>query len=104
LARGVAERGSDGALISHLTLLTDIDDLKRAQADAEAERRRSDFLSRASAVLSSTLEHEAALGQVADLAARELGAFCLVDLCGPEGAVRTIAVAHAEPEGAALAE
>ncbi len=54
----------------------------RARRQAEAAGRRSSFLSRASAILSSSLDYEATLTNLARLAVPRIADWCLVELDG----------------------
>jgi serine phosphatase RsbU (regulator of sigma subunit) len=70
----------------------------RALAEAEATRRRLDFLLEASTALGSSLDFEESLNRLARLAAGNMADLCLVDVVEPNGAMRRTAVAHAEDE------
>jgi PAS domain S-box-containing protein len=70
----------------------------RRQAEEAAH-----FLSTASAVLASSLDHEAALSAVARLLVPRLGDWCVVQLVDAEGRVGQLAVAHADPARLELA-
>jgi PAS domain S-box-containing protein len=50
------------------------------------------FLAEASAVLASSLDYEATLSRVAQLAVPELADWCVVDLLGADGTIRRVAV------------
>jgi signal transduction histidine kinase len=60
-------------------------------------------MAEASAVLASSLDYEATLQQVADLAIPALGDWCTVYMIGEDRQIRRVAVAHAEGEMAELA-
>lgn len=68
-----------------------------ARATAEAAERRAGFLAEASAVLSSSLDYETTLASIARLAVPRIADWCVVDAVDPEGAIRRLAVAHADP-------
>jgi PAS domain S-box-containing protein len=72
---------------------------RRARAEAEAANARSAFLSEASALLASSLDHEATLASVARLAVPRIADWCAVDLADEfwRGAPSAI-VAHSDPE------
>jgi serine phosphatase RsbU (regulator of sigma subunit) len=76
----------------------------RALAEAEATRRRLDFLLDASTVLGSSLDFEESLTRLARLAAGNMADLCLVDAVEPNGTMRRIAVAHADRDRQALAD
>src|SRR2546425_100213 len=56
------------------------------------------FLAEASAVLASSLDYEATLARVAQLAVPELADWCVVDLVAQGGGVRRVAVVCADRE------
>ena len=66
------------------------DETRRAQ-------RHAAFLAQASEVLASSLEQEQILQRMAHLAVPTLADGCSVDVAGPEGQVRRVAVAHVRP-------
>jgi PAS domain S-box-containing protein len=69
--------------------------------DVTAERKRERaqrFVADASRELASTLDYETTLRRVTSLAVPELADWCSVDLLEPDGRIRLIAVAHADPE------
>jgi signal transduction histidine kinase len=66
------------------------DETRRAQ-------RHAAFLAQASEVLASSLEQEQILQRMAHLAVPTLADGCSVDVPGPDGTVRRVAVAHVRP-------
>jgi diguanylate cyclase (GGDEF)-like protein/PAS domain S-box-containing protein len=65
--------------------------------DITESRRREQrlrFLEKAGAVLASTLDYQATLSAVAELAVEELADCCSVDMLQDDGQVRPVAVAH----------
>jgi PAS domain S-box-containing protein len=70
------------------------------------ERRRAEAALRlfadAGAVLTSSLDFDATLAQVVNLAVPVLADWCLVDLDEPDGTVRRVASHHVDPDKAAL--
>ena len=75
-----------------------------ARAEAEEAQQRLAFLAEASAVLTSSLDYEATLGRIARLVVPSLADWCLVDVLEPDGTLRRLAVAHADPEKVRWAE
>ena len=61
------------------------------------------MLARAGEVMSSSLDYERTLQQVAELAVPELADWCTVSMPDGHGFVRSVAVAHVDPEKVALA-
>jgi PAS domain S-box-containing protein len=73
----------------------------------EAERRRRqqlDFVVEASEVLASSLDVDETLERLAFLAVPRAGDWCAIDLVTDDGALRSVAVAHADRERLALAD
>ena len=79
-----------------VNIFRDVTERKRL-ADAR------DFLAAASAVLSSSLDAETSLREVANLAVRTIADWCIVDLLDDDGGVHRVTVAHADPRQADLA-
>ena len=69
-----------------------------------SEKKRADerlhFLSRASAILSSSLDYRTTVSQVAQLLVPALADWCGIQLLTEHGALQQLAVAHADPEKA----
>jgi PAS domain S-box-containing protein len=55
-------------------------------------------------VLASSLDYERTLQEVARLAVPELADWCGVDMPGPHGEIRSVAIAHADPEKVRVAQ
>jgi len=93
-ASGVYDR--DGKVKLVVNVIEDITEVKRAEM---AQR----VLARAGELLSSSLDYEATLQQVAELAVPQLADWCAVSMPDGHGFIRTVAVAHADPEKVAFA-
>ena len=76
---------------------------RRARERIEDANKKLAFLTRASDVLSSSLEYEETLQQVAQLAVPLLADWCAVGVPDGTGRLRTIAVAHRDPGKVQLA-
>jgi signal transduction histidine kinase len=73
-------------------------------AQAEEQRRRSEFLGRASAVLAESLDFTRTLQTVATLAVPDVGDWCAVEMVPEDGGPSVqLAVAHVDPAKIALA-
>ena len=70
---------------------------RAAAADALDRQRKLDVLARASEILASSPNYQAAIRRVADLTVRELADWCVVDLMDDDGAATRLAAAHAGP-------
>ena len=75
-----------------------------ARAEAEAARRRTEFLARAGERLAAvSRDFESTLQEVARVAVPTIGDWCTFTLVEARGALRTVAVAAADPADEALA-
>ena len=97
---------ADGAMV----LTRDISDRKRLASElaahAEEQERtaqREHFLAEASRVLSSSLDYEATIRSVAQLAVPTLADWCSVELLNADGVLDQLAVTHVDPARIALA-
>jgi signal transduction histidine kinase len=59
--------------------------------------RRAEFLAEVGAVLASSLDYDETLRRVARSAVPRVATWCVVDLLEPDGSIRVVAVAHADP-------
>ncbi len=71
-----------------------------ARVEAEAAQQRLTFLSDASTLLTSSLEYEAILTRLAELAVPRLADGCTVSIIEKDGSIHPIALAHINPEKA----
>ena len=98
---------ADGAFEAVVAFGLDISERKRAEenayrlaaeqtarAVAEVAEQRAALLAGASRVLDSSLDYEATLASVAGLVVPVLGDWCAVDMLGPDGTLRRIAIRH----------
>ncbi len=84
-----------GAVVRVVNVIEDITEVKRAEL-------ASRLLAQASDVLSSSLDYERTLQQVAEIAVPALADWCAVSLPDDSGYVRQVAVAHVDPEKVAV--
>jgi PAS domain S-box-containing protein len=75
-----------------------------ARAAAEASERRAAFLAEAGVALTSSLDYGETLAKLVDLAVPTMADWCIIDALDENGRARRLAVAHARPQDAALAE
>ena len=87
----------DGTTIAAVSSFQDIADRKRAEDTLR-------FLAEASADLAGSLDYEDTLARVTRLAVPHLADWCFADLLVAEGRTARLAVAHADPALAGLAE
>lgn len=83
----------DGAIIAVL----DINVLKRSVLVAEEATRAADMLSKASALLASSLDYETTLESLTRLSTAAFADWCAVDLVNDDGTIRHLTVSHANP-------
>lgn len=93
-ASGVYDSAGDLKLV--VNVIEDITEVKRAELTQS-------MLARAGELLSSSLDYERTLQQVAELAVPALADWCVVSLPDAHGVIRGLAVAHADPEKVAFA-
>jgi PAS domain S-box-containing protein len=87
---------SDGDLTLVVNVIEDITEVKRAELSQR-------LLARAGELLASSLDYEQTLQQVAELAVPQLADWCTVSIPDGHGLIRTVAVAHVDPQKVALA-
>jgi PAS domain S-box-containing protein len=82
---------ADGALSMVISVIENLTEVKRAEL---AQR----LLAEAGRALSSSLDYEQALQQVAELTVPGLADWCAVALRGDDGGLELVAIAHSDPE------
>lgn len=70
---------------------------REARAQAQALAGRQEFLSEASAILSSSLDYETTLASVAAICVPYLGDWCAIDVLDANGKIQRLAVVHRDP-------
>jgi len=76
---------------------------QRARVEAETAQGRLQFLAEASRILSSSLDYDLTLSRVTSLVVPRMADWCNVQLVDEAGQIRTLALAHADPEKVELA-
>jgi PAS domain S-box-containing protein len=74
----------------------------RLREEAQRAQAHSSFLSEASAILSSSLDYEVTLKNVARLAVPHFADWCVIDLLGADQHINRLVVAHSGPAGESL--
>ncbi len=74
------------------------EEAEHARAEAERGRARIGFLSRAGREMARSLDWEATLRAVVRSAVPAIADWCALTIVEPRGSLRTVAVAHADPE------
>lgn len=90
-------RDADGELRAAVTIIEDVTADKRAAL-------RTEFLAEAARVLSSSLDYQQTLRNVAALAVPDIADWCAVDLIDSEGCREQVAIAHVDPSKIEMAE
>jgi PAS domain S-box-containing protein len=88
-ASGVYDR--DGRVKLVVNVIEDITEVKRAEMSQR-------LLARAGELLSSSLDYERTLQQIAELAVPQLADWCAVSMPDGHGLITTVAVAHVDPQ------
>ena len=110
-------RDRDGRIIAGAVTFYDVTERERtelerdellaraqtARAAAEAAARRVAFLADASSALAGSLDYQTTLASLAHLAVPFLADWCKIDMLEPDGGLRRIAIAYADPTNAELA-
>jgi signal transduction histidine kinase len=76
----------------------ELDRERAARAHAEAGEKRFAFLAEVSALLDASLDYATSFQKLARLVVPALADYCLIDEAEPNGGLRRIARAHADPE------
>jgi Stage II sporulation protein E (SpoIIE)/GAF domain/PAS domain len=95
--KATAIRDDSDAIRAAVTIIEDITVAKRASL-------RSEFLAEAARVLSSSLDYEETLRNVAALAVPDIADWCAVDLFDSEDRRVQVAIAHVDPTKVEMAE
>lgn len=78
--------------------------ISHLHTELAAAAQRATFLARAGALLSSTLDVDATLAQVASLAVPHIADWCAVNLVSPDGTIAPLVTAHVNPDKVTWAE
>jgi len=71
--------------------------------EADASRRRSEFLAAASVRIGASLDRETTYATIAGLALPRQGSWCVVDIIEDSGSLRRLAIVHPDPAKQAIA-
>jgi PAS domain S-box-containing protein len=94
----------EGRLLGAWGTQRDVTEQRRAEEERRRAESNSRFLSEASTVLASSLDYEATLRNVAQLAVPTLADWCMVDLVQPHGELQRVAAVCGVPEDAGLVQ
>jgi len=111
VSKGEVLRDAMGRALRLTGVVMDVDGRKRleasraellaretvARAAAEDAGRRAAFFAEATAILSSSLDHETTLGRLVRLAVPSIADGCVVHVAETDGTLRGVAVAYADP-------
>src|SRR5262249_39818813 len=90
-------RNKTGVITGASKIARDISDRKRVEAQAERAHRQTDFVARMAEVFSRSLDYEARLRRIPELAVPSLADWPALDILDGDGRIRRLAVAHADP-------
>lgn len=97
LLRIRAYRSADGEIDGAIVAVVDINVLKRSVLIAQEATRAANMLSKASALLASSLDYETTLESLTRLSTAAFADWCAVDLVNDDGSIRHLTVSHANP-------
>jgi PAS domain S-box-containing protein len=86
-------RDDTGRIVGAATIAREITHVTEDRKPEEGQR----FLARATKELVSSLDYEATLSRIAQMAVPELADWCAVDILEPDGSLELLAVAHTDP-------
>jgi PAS domain S-box-containing protein len=101
---GAPIHDAQGQISGAVLVFRDITARRQAEAERTQREAAQRFLAEASALLSSSLETPAQLEHLAQLLVPTLADWCSIDLLQDDGRIHRVAVVHADPTRAALAE
>lgn len=101
---GAPIRDAQGRLVGVVLVFRDITARRQVEAERAQRETAQHFLAEASALLASSLEINTQLEHLARLLVPTLGDWCSIDLRQDDGNIHRVAVVHADPTKAALAE
>ena len=90
-------RDKAGTIIGASKIARDISERKRAEELAQRAQRQAEFVARMAEVLSGSLDYEARLKGLVELAVPAMADWAALDTVEPDGRMRRLAVAHADP-------
>jgi len=97
MARALPQTGADGTVTRWVGTLTDVHDQRQAARERE-------FLLRASEILARPIGLEATLSAIARFTVPEVADWCQIDLRTDDGRIKTVAMAHCDPDKDELAQ
>ncbi|MGB2716433.1 MAG: PAS domain S-box protein, partial [Vicinamibacterales bacterium] len=92
-----------GVVIGASKIARDITERKRAEEERDREHRRVVFFARVAETLSSSLDYEETLKNIAALAVPRIADWCAVDVVENDGELSRLTVAHVDPAKVQLA-
>jgi PAS domain S-box-containing protein len=114
ISRAAPVRDEDDHIVEWVGTITDVHEQRleeeatieretTARGELEAASERLAYLAAASTVLASSLDVDATLQRLAELAVPRLADWCTVDMLDDDGSVDLVAVAHVDPKKIELA-
>jgi PAS domain S-box-containing protein len=90
-------RDKGGTIIGASKIARDISERKAAEALAQRVQREAEFVARMAEVLSGSLDYEARLRALVEITVPAMADWAALDTVEPDGRIRRLAVAHADP-------
>jgi PAS domain S-box-containing protein len=90
-------RDEAGTIIGASKVARDISERKAAEAFAQRVQREAEFVARMAEVLSGSLDYEARLKGLVEITVPVMADWAALDTVEPDGGIRRLAVAHADP-------
>lgn len=97
-------RDKRGTVRGIIDIMEDVREQRQAQRQVQQARERMAVLAKASELLAETLDYQTTLQNVAASAVPAFADWCVVHFDGADGSLDLVAVAHADPAQAALAD
>jgi PAS domain S-box-containing protein len=91
-------KDEQGAIVGVVLVFRDVTEKREAETQLLRSERSSRYLAEASSLLATVIDYESTLRQIAHLAVPFLADCCAVDMVEPDGSLRRVAVAHADPQ------
>jgi PAS domain S-box-containing protein len=96
-ARALPQNDANGVIVRWIGTVTDVHDQRHAARERE-------FLARASEIFAQQLDLDATLAAIASFTVPDVADWCQIDLRTDDSRIRTVAVAHRDPEKNRIAQ
>jgi PAS domain S-box-containing protein len=97
-------KGPNGEYFGHLWAFRDITRRRHAELAQRRGEESQNFLLEAGRVLAGSIDYETTIRNISELLMPRLADWCVIDLLNEEGGIDRVAVVHADPGKARIAE